>query len=92
MIDKIIYLISIDNCNNCKNMKNAIITAINDSLLGIKLEEIDSETEKAIKISLDNGIDDLPACIIGNYIFCGNNGYSYCKIIDAIEKTWKIKK
>ena len=90
--DKIIYFIYADNCPDCENMRRIILNAIKDSQIPLKLEEVSSDTERAIQLSLDNNIDDLPGCIIGDFSFCGKGNYSYCDIIDAIERTWKTLK
>jgi hypothetical protein len=82
-----IYFIYAENCIECKKQKDIITKAINDCNIGI-LYEINCETEEAIKLSLDNGIDDLPAYIIGKNSFCGEKCLSYSKLIDLIKEEW----
>lgn len=84
-----IYLIYADDCKDCKNIKFLIERVIRDCGKDVVLEEVNCETEEAISLSLDNGINDLPGCIIGKYSFCGKNSIAYCTVIDAIEATWK---
>ena len=84
-----IYFIYADNCIECKKQKEIITRVISDCKVEAVLCEIDSETEEAIRLSIDNGIDDLPAYVIGRYSFCGKKCLSYCNLIDTIEEVWK---
>jgi len=84
-----IYFIYADNCIECKKQKEIVTRAISDCKIKTVFYEINCETEEAIKLSIDNGIDDLPAYIIGKYSFCGKKCLSYCKLIDVIEESWK---
>lgn len=87
-----IYFIYADKCKDCEDMRSTIAFAIVDSPYdkgNCRVEEIDSSTEKAIEMAIDNDINDLPACIVGNISFCGKNGYDYDSILSAIEKTWE---
>jgi hypothetical protein len=88
----VIYLIFAKDCKDCDDMRDVITDAIDNSSYGKRhctIEEIDSSKDEAIEIAIDNDIDDLPACVIGNFSFCGKNGYNYDSILDAIEKTWE---
>ena len=84
-----IYLIYADDCKDCKNLKFLIERAIRDCGKDVILEEVNCETEEAIRLSIDNGINDLPGCVIGKYSFSGKHSLTYCTAIDAIEDTWK---
>lgn len=87
----VIYFIFADECKDCDDMRDALREAIENSSYEkakCTIEEINSETDKAVEIALDNDIDDLPACVIGNFSFCGKNGYDYDAILNALEKTW----
>jgi len=84
-----IYLIYADDCKDCKNLKLLIERAIRDCGKDVILEEVNCETEEAIRLSIDNGINDLPGCVIGKYSFSGKHSLTYCAAIDAIEDTWK---
>ena len=83
----VIYFIHAEDCKDCDDMENTINRAICNSKNKCKIEEIDSSTDKAIEIALENNIDDLPACVIGSFSFCGKNGYDYNSILNAIEKS-----
>jgi len=83
----VIYFIHAEDCKDCDDMENTIKQAICNSKNKCKIEEIDSSTDKAIEIALENNIDDLPACVIGSFSFCGKNGYDYNSILNAIEKS-----
>lgn len=84
----IIFLYAKD-CPDCKDMKDTLIQAIKDSCARgyCKIQSYDSETDEAIDIAIENDIDDLPGCIIGNYAFVKN--YTYEELLNAIEETWK---
>ena len=85
----VIHLIYADDCNDCKDMRDTIIQAINNCSFkdGCIIKEINSDTDEAVNLAIDNDIGDLPACVIGKFSFCGKNGYSYQSILDAIEKS-----
>ena len=86
----VIYFIYAKECKDCDHMRSVLAEAIENSLYGkehCSIKEINSDLEEAIEISLDNNIDDLPACVIGNLSFCGKDGYNYDSILEAIEKT-----
>jgi len=87
--EKIIYFIYAEKCKECENMRNILEIAIRESNLDIIIEDVNSDTERAIRLSIDNNIDDLPGCIIGKYSYCGKDQYSLNGIIEAIERTWK---
>lgn len=91
MKELVIYFIYAEDCKDCDDMRDTITDAIDNSSYEkskCKIEEINSSTDKAIEIALDNDIDDLPACVIGTFSFCGKTGYDYDSILDAVEKTW----
>ena len=88
----IIYFIYAEECKDCEDMRSTIATAIGHSSYDqgkCRIEEINSSADIAIEIALDNDVDDLPACIIGSFSFCGKDGYAYDTILNAIEKTWE---
>jgi hypothetical protein len=93
MYDKVnIYFIYADDCIECKKQKEIITRAISDCKIETVLYEINSETEDAIRLSIDNGIDDLPAYVIGRYSFCGKECLSYHNLIAMIGEVWKEQK
>lgn len=86
-----IYFIYASDCKDCDDMKTVLTDAIANSsydMSDCKIIEINSDKDEAIDLAINNDIDDLPACIIGDYSFCGNDGYSYDSILEAMEKTW----
>lgn len=88
----IIYFIYAEECKDCEDMRSTIAIAISHSSYDkgkCTIEEINSSTDKAIEIALDNDINDLPACVIGGFSFCGKDGYDYDSVLNAIEKTWE---
>lgn len=83
-----IHFIYATDCKDCEEMKIALFNIINEkNIQNYEIIEINSESEAAIDLAIENGIDDIPACIIGNYSFCGKNGWSYKKLEFAVEKT-----
>jgi hypothetical protein len=90
--DFVVYLIYADDCNDCEDMRATIYDAIKNSSYGkehCKLEEVNSETDRAVDLAIDNDIGDLPSCIIGDYVFCGKESYTYDSILKALEKTFE---
>lgn len=87
-----IYFIYAEECKDCEDMRATLADAISQGSYEkehCKVVEINSSTDEAIELAVDNDIDDLPACVIGNYSFCGKNGYTLDSILEAIEKTWE---
>ena len=86
-----IILISAKDCPDCREMKETLLEAIKSSSAygHCRLNEIDSESDEAIDIAVENDIDDLPGCVIGSFSFCGKDGYTCEEFTSAIEETWK---
>lgn len=86
----VIHFIYAEDCEDCVNMLNTIKLAIEKNLVGTicRINKINSESSEAIKIAIDNDIDDLPACVIGNKAFSGKY-YTYSDVADAIEEARK---
>lgn len=87
-----IFFIYAEECKDCDDMRQILKDAINHSSYdkgSCIIEEIDSSNDSAIEIALDNDIDDLPACVIGSFSFCGKDSYDYDSILNAIEQTWE---
>lgn len=88
----VIYFIYANKCKECEDMRSTLMDVISHSSYDeghCKMVEIDSSTDEAIDIALGNDINDLPACVIGNFSFCGKDGWNYGSIFEAIEKTWE---
>lgn len=88
----IIYFIFAEDCKDCEDMRSTINDAIEKSSYrkeNCTIIEMNSSCDEAVDLAVDNDIDDLPACIIGGYSFCGKNGYTFDSILRAIEKTWE---
>lgn len=86
-----IYFIYADNCPDCRDMLNTIERAMAMSHAdgNIEIKEIESESEDAVNIALEQGIDDIPGCAIGRKTFSGKDSYTYDALLEAIEETWK---
>ena len=83
-----IYFIYAKDCNECEDMKNTLLDILEDkSIKNYEFVEINSESEAAIDIALENDINDIPACVIGTFVFCGKSGWTYDELETAIEKT-----
>ena len=90
--DLVIHFIFADDCPDCEAMRSTLRDAIAHSSYDKErchIVEISCEKDEAVDIALEYDIDDLPACIIGRFSFCGKNKYTYEAILDAIEKTWE---
>jgi glutaredoxin len=66
---KTIVFIYAKKCRDCKRTKKYLLNIIQDK--PINLQEIDCETNEAIDLALNNGIEDIPACIIGEKVLFG---------------------
>jgi glutaredoxin len=84
----VIFLYAKD-CPDCKEMKETLLQVIEDSCASkyCKIQSYDSESDEAIDIAIENDIDDLPGCVIGNYVFVKE--YTYDSLLNAVEETWK---
>lgn len=92
----LIHFLHVSDCQDCEHMLLCLQEAIKES--GLDVEVVDhccdeddngNVDETALKLAINNGLDDLPACIIGRYTFVGKDNYDYGEILEAIEKTWK---
>jgi len=79
-----IIFIYADDCIDCKRMETFLKQSIKESKKEIDIVYVNSETKKAIEIAVEYGIEDLPACVIGDSTFFGKDGFTYDDILDAI--------
>ena len=66
---KKIYFIYAEGCDSCAEMRRLIM----DFHDKIELVEMECETNEALTYAVDNDIDDLPACKIGDIVIQGEN-------------------
>ena len=81
-----IVFIYADNCFDCERMRIMLYKAKAETKLNYNIKDVNSETQEAIDIAIDNGIDDLPACIIGDTVMYGKRGFTYEKILKAFKE------
>lgn len=81
-----VLFIYADRCRDCKKMEKFILKAIDELKLNVDVDYINSEDEKAIDVAIEKGIEDIPACVIGENVFFGKRGFSYELISDALKK------
>lgn len=86
----VILFIYAKDCPDCQEMREIIFEAINnsDAPKNCKVREINSDSDEAIDIALENDVNDLPGCVIGEFSFCGKDKYTYDEILSAINDTW----
>lgn len=93
-----IQYLFVSDCKDCEAMlfflKKAVKELGLDSEVDIKKYCCDEDKngnidEESLDLAIDNGFDDLPACIIGTYTFCGKNHFEYDEIMEAIAKVWR---
>ena len=65
-----IYFIYAEGCYKCKEMENVIRKTMSAKSKIIKME---CDTEEAVDYAIENGINDLPACVINGIIIQGEN-------------------
>ena len=91
MLKTVKIVLIVDNeehCQKCEAMKNMIdliIMAFQGKLV-LLVKELHWEEREAISLGDKYNLFEIPACIIGNNSFCGED-YSYDSIINAIECT-----
>jgi thiol-disulfide isomerase/thioredoxin len=79
----ILFLYS-EDCVDCKRMETFLKLAVLSK--DINIVNINSETNEAIDVAVKYGIEDLPACVIGDSVFYGKNGFTYNEILDAVKR------
>ena len=75
-----------DDCDDCKRMKTFLKIATMNSGFECEVIGYNSNTEKAIEIAIEYGVEDIPACIIGDKVFFGKNGFTYEAIFEAVKE------
>lgn len=83
---KTIYCILAKRCKDCTRMKSYIEKAINECGQDYDIHEMDSESDEAIDFAIERGIEDIPACVIGEDIYFGKRGFTYEKILNSMNK------
>jgi len=78
-----IFFISAKDCEKCAKVKDWLHTI--SSYEDIQIHEIDSESEEAICVAIEKGIDDIPGVAIGRYSVCGET-VSYVDIEEIIRE------
>jgi len=85
-----IYFLHANNCEHCEQALETIQDAIKKCKnIPCQVTKLLYDTPEALKIAIDNGIDDLPAFVIGKTSFKGSN-YTEASIVEAIKKYGKI--
>jgi predicted DCC family thiol-disulfide oxidoreductase YuxK len=80
---KILFIYS-NHCRDCKRMRRFLEKAIRESGKEIELIEFNSETDEAVDVAIDTGIEDIPGCVIGETVMFGKKGFTYEAILNAI--------
>jgi thiol-disulfide isomerase/thioredoxin len=73
------------SCKDCKKMESLLEKAIEELNADIVLNKIDCEDDLALDLAVDNDIDDIPACIIGDIVLFGKKNVVYKTILDAMK-------
>jgi len=60
--------------------------AIKEAEKDVEILEVNSDTEKAIDLAIEHGIEDIPGCVIGDTKFFGKRGFSYSGILEAMKQ------
>ena len=79
-----IIFIYAEKCKDCARMKEMLLKAQKELKKDVEIVSVNSEEEEAIVIAVENGIDDIPACIIGKTVMYGKDGFTYEKIRNAM--------
>ncbi len=78
-----LIFISAKGCKDCLRMKKCLDELIKNK--EIKIEQYDSEDEKAIDIAIEYNINDVPGCRIGKISIFGKD-FKEKDIIGAFEE------
>ena len=79
-----ILFIYAESCRDCSRMKRFLEQAIKESGKNVELRSVNSDTDLAIDLAIDNGIEDIPGCVIGKTVMFGKKGFTYEAILNAI--------
>ena len=81
-----IFFIYAETCEHCKEALLTIERAIKYSKKSCKIIKLHYDTDVAVKIAINKGINDLPGLVIGDDVYIGNN-YTEEKIVKSITST-----
>lgn len=85
-----IYFLYANNCSHCDQAIETLRTSIKKCKnIPCQITKLLYDTPEALKIAIDNGIDDLPGFVIGKKSFKGGN-YTEATIVEAIKKYGKV--
>jgi len=79
-----ILFIYAEDCVDCKRMEAFLNLATISK--NINIVHINSESNEAIEVAVKYGIEDLPACVIGDSVFFGKDGFTYDEILEAVKR------
>jgi thiol-disulfide isomerase/thioredoxin len=83
MIMDILFIYA-EDCVDCKRMEAFLNLATISK--NINIVHINSESNEAIEVAVKYGIEDLPACVIGDSVFFGKDGFTYDEILEAVKR------
>lgn len=81
-----VFFIYADDCEHCQQALSTIEKAMSQvQNIACEILRFKYNTQVAVNIAVNNGINDLPGFVIGKKVFNGDD-YSLDRIIDAIKK------
>ena len=78
-----LFFISANSCKTCLKVKAWLFDI--SHYKDIQIHELDSESNEAIRLAVEKGIDDIPGVAIGKYSVCGET-VKYTDITEIIDK------
>jgi len=78
-----IFIIYAHNCSKCERLTLAVEEAIRESKCQCEIFKYYFETEVALSICANRGIDEVPGLVIGDYVTKGDN-FTKNSILKAI--------
>ena len=78
---KTIYFIYAEGCDSCKLMRKHIMDCKKKK--DFELKEFECETDEAFNFAVNNEIDDLPACRIGDITIQGEK-FNETELVECI--------
>lgn len=80
----LIFIIYAHNCSKCEKLITTVGEAVEESKLKCKILKYYFETDVALNICMNKGIDEVPGLVIGEYVTKGNN-FTKNSIMKAIK-------
>ena len=79
-----IFIVYADHCDKCEKLISLVEEVTKNLKIPHEIIKYHFETKVALSICMNNGIDEVPGLVIGNYVAKGDN-FTKELIIEAIK-------